>query len=207
MAPLSNRLYNPTPYNESIPWHKGIVIKIKSGQFVDLEVDQMDDFRPGKPGSEEAQNLLTHKGLFLRDTDIDYDIQALSALKDCHRAKNDQLKERIRSYRSDRAAAGIKEEPETEEENLRTLGLAQFENRIKKISEHVKFFEKIVDAKKEEISRTGQMNPELTLFMVDGPPREFPSRAAKALFKQDKPELVAGDPAAEEVSDDVTPTE
>ncbi len=205
--PLSNRLFNPTPFDESIPWHKGIVIKIKSGQSVDLEVDQMDDFRPGKPGSEEALNLLVGKGLFLRDTDVDYDIQALDALQQCHKAKNDQFKERVRSYRSDRAAAGIKEDIEVEEENLRTLGLAQLEERIKKIAEHVTFYKKIVEAKKEEVSRTGQMNPELTLFMVDGPPREFPSKAAKALFKQEKAELVAGDPAAEEVSDDTRSTE
>lgn len=205
--PLSSRLYNPTPFDESIPWHKGIIIKIKSGQFADLEPDQYNDFRPGQPGSEENQNLLIHKGLFLQDTDIDYDIQALETLQRCHKAQNDQFKERVRSYRSDRAAAGIKEEIEVEEENLRTLGLAQLEERIKKIAEHVQFYKKIVEAKKEEVSRTGQMNPELTLFMVDGPPREFPSKAAKALFKQEKPELVAGDPAAEEVSDDATSTE
>jgi len=205
--PLSNRLFNPTPYDESIPWHKGIVIKIKSGQFFDLEVDQMDDFRPGKPGSEEVQNLLVGKGLFLRDTDVDYDIQALEALQKCHRSQNSMLKERVQSYRRGRAEIGITEDKENEEENFRTLGLSQLEERINKIAEHVKFYKKIVEAKKEEVSRTGQMNPELTLFMVDGPPREFPSKAAKALFKQEKPELVAGDPAAEEVSDDTRSTE
>jgi hypothetical protein len=195
MSYLSNRLCNPTSEAVEIKWHRGIVITIQPDSFVDLAVEQMDDFRPGKPGSEEVQMLMDGYGIFLMDSDVDYDTQALNALERCHRSNNGMYRERINDLKRSRSAAGIKEDDETFEENLRQMGLVSLKKKVDALDNRVKFYKKVVSEKKETKSRSGQLDPERTLFLTEGPPKEFPSKASKALFKLEHPELVRGDPA------------
>jgi len=193
--PLSNRLCNPTPEAIKINWHKGVVIRVAPGSHTDLTVEQMDDFRPGKPGSEEVQTLMRYHGVFLLDSDKDYDVQALASLNDARKSKESQYKESMASIRRERAAQGVNEDDATFAEVTRQLGLDKLKNRVDKLQEWIKYYGKVVESKKATLSQTSQLDPEKTLFLTDGPPREFPSVAAKALFKLEYPELVSGDPA------------
>lgn len=186
---------NPTPEEQEIKWHKGVVITIPSDGHVDLSVEQMDDFRPGKPGSEEVQGLMDHKGVFLFDSDIDYDVQALEALKKCYKSHQNRYNDSVQSLRRERAAQGISESDDSFDEILRQLGLINLSVRIEVIKKRVNFYEKVVGEKQEQLTRTNQMDPERTLFLVSGLPREFPSRAAKQLFKEEHSDMIAGDPA------------
>lgn len=56
---LITKLVNPTPFDVEIPYEKGISIHIPADGEVDLTMGQLDDFRPGKPGSEETRKILT----------------------------------------------------------------------------------------------------------------------------------------------------
>ncbi len=197
---LSTKLCNPTPIDVEIKWHKGIIIEIKSDSNVDLDVEQMDDFRPGKPGSEEVIGMMTYHGIFLYDPDLDYDSQALQSLKSCYNAKNAQLRESLSSLRRQRAAEGVTEDAESFEEIKAQMGLNGLETKVGDLKRRVKYYEGIVSEKGDQKSRTGQLDPEKTLFLSDGAPREFPSKAAKNLFKLEYPDQVVGDPA-EEVAD------
>ena len=49
------RLRNPTPFDVKIPYERGVYINIPSDGEVELSMEQLDDFRPGKPGSEAAR--------------------------------------------------------------------------------------------------------------------------------------------------------
>lgn len=200
--PLSNRLCNATGEPAEIPWHAGIVIIVPPDAHVDLTVEQMDDFRGGKAGSEEVSNTMRHKGVFLYDSDRDYDMQALDTLRELYTAKNNQVRESVQTLRRERAAQGVTETEESFEEIMRAQGLAQLQDRVEKIKQRIKFFEGIVEGKEEKLATTNQLDPERTLFLKEGPPREFPSKASKALFKIEHPEMVAGDPADTEGEED-----
>jgi hypothetical protein len=193
--PLSNVLYNPTPETVEINWHRGVKIKLAPDEHVEISTEQMDDFRPGKPGSEEVQTLMHYKGVFLFDPERDYDVQALEALQESHRAKNAQYRDSVGSLRRERAAQGIAEDEAAFEEILNQMGLNALKAKIDAIKSRIDFYKEVVGEKKDRKSRTHQFDPEKTLFLVEGPPREFPSKAAKQLFKRENPELVSGDPA------------
>ena len=64
MANIQNRLCNATGFEVELKWHRGIVIIVPPDGFVDLDVNQMDDFRDGKPGSEAVREIMDHQGIF-----------------------------------------------------------------------------------------------------------------------------------------------
>lgn len=192
---LSNRLCNPTGDDIEFQWHCGIMITIPSDATVEVTKEQMDDFIPNTPGAEEVQLSLQYKGLFLLDGDRDYDVQALESLKAAYAAKNNQFRESVSSLRRSRSAAGITDDDESFKENLRQLGLDALEKRVEDLQERVSYFDTVCRSKAADRSRSGQLDPLKTLYLHEGPPREFPSEAAKAFFKQKNPDLVSGDPA------------
>jgi hypothetical protein len=180
---LSNELCNPTPWEVQIPYHKGIVINVPPDGKVELTVDQMDDFRSGKPGSEAVQELTSYYGVFLRDNTRTYEAQALEAIRACIAAKREQRRGAEIRLRQMGAADGATWSPEQYQQTLSQLGYDKIDKEIAALEGRSKFL-----AKELESSSDGRVHktfdPERTLIFLD-PPREFPSKIALQMFLND----------------------
>jgi hypothetical protein len=177
---LSNRLFNPTPFHVDIPWDKGVHIKINPDGHYDLTNAQLVDFQPGQPGSETIQNLMNDYGIFLRDTDLTFEAQALSALRACRRAKNSHYEDSSNRLRNTRAAAGIVDNPDALEETFRQLGLVNIREQVKRLDFRVKTLEAEVASQKTTV-QADKMDPDRTLIFVD-PPKVFETPFALKMF-------------------------
>tara|TARA_R110000765_G_C18902712_1_gene604220 strand:+ start:199 stop:756 length:558 start_codon:yes stop_codon:yes gene_type:complete len=150
---------------------------------------QLDDFRPGKPGSPEVRGVLDYHGLFLLDPDRPYNNQALEALQRSHKAKKSQYDAVIKNLRSSRAATGVAHDDSAFDETLIQLGYAELARKIGVLKLAISKFQDAVDAVKEATSRT-QLDPKRTVFTME-PPREFPSVAAMEFFLDQNAEIKA----------------
>jgi len=184
---LSNRLFNPTPFDVDIAWDKGVHIKIKADGHYDLTTQQLQDFQPGQPGSEAVQMLMNDHGIFLRDTDRTYEAQALECLRACRRSRNSHYEEATNNLRRSRAAAGIVDNPEALEETFRQLGLAGENNgrlglreQVQRIDARIKALEKEVATQKQTVA-SEKIDPDRTLIFTD-PPRTFETKFALQMF-------------------------
>ena len=193
---VSNRLCNSTPFWAEIPWDKGIVIKVAPDGMTELPYNQMEDFIESKPGYEGVKEIIDTLGLFIHDPSRDYDEQALTALRSCIKMRKEQFNASLGELRRGRAAQGITESDDAMNENLRSLGLLAFREKTEELEAREKRYRKLVGEKPEAEQRKAKtFNPELTLILTSGMPREFPSKTAKALFAMEHPEDVQSDPA------------
>lgn len=193
---ISNQLCNSTPFVAEIPWDKGVVIKVQPDGMTELPYNQMEDFIETKPGFDEVRQLMDTLGLFVYDPSRDYDEQALTALRACIKIRRNQFAESEAELRRGRAAQGITESAEAMEENLRALGLLAFRKKTEELIEREKRYGKLVGEKKEEQRRSARtFNPELTVILDTGMPKEFASKTQKQLFMVEHPEQVQADPA------------
>ena len=181
---LSNRLFNPTPFDVDILWDKGVSIKIKPDGFYDLTNAQLIDFQPGQPGSETVQNLMNEYGIFLRDNDLTFESQALAALKACRRAKNSHYEDSTNRLRNSRAAAGIVDNPEALEETFRQLGLLNLKEQVTRLDFRITALTTEVASQKTTV-RADAMDPDRTLLFVD-PPKVFETKFALQMFLSEK---------------------
>jgi hypothetical protein len=163
-----------------LAWNKGVKIRIQPFSSTDLTMQQMDDYRPGKPGSPTVQQILDYHGLFLLNLDRSYDHQALEALKRSHAAKLAQHTAAVKNIRDQRAAAGVPPNEEALQEIFETMGQATLKRKIDKLAEAIKTFEAAIGDQPELTSRQ-QLDPKRTVFVMD-PPQEFPSVAAMEFF-------------------------
>lgn len=175
---IQNKLCNPTPFDVEIPYEKGIVIKIPAFGATELTMQQMDDYRDGKPGSENVQENLDYYGLFLLDADRPYNNQALRALKASLRAKEERLRDvrtNIQSRSINLPQGGA--DPETQ---LITMGFGTLIQQTEILKEQIAYLEKsVVD---DEGGRAvKQLDPNRTIFVMN-PPTEFPSKEAMGFF-------------------------
>ena len=177
---LTNRLFNPTPFTIDMPWDKGVSIKIKPDSHYDLTNAQLVDFQPGQPGSETVQNLMDEYGIFLRDTDLSFEAQALKALRACRRAKNSHYEDSTNRIRNARAAAGIVDNPEALEETFRQLGLTNIKRQVDRLDFRIKALEAEV-ANQKTMVQADKMDPDRTLIFVD-PPKVFETKFALQMF-------------------------
>jgi hypothetical protein len=177
---LTAKLANPTPWNVELPYEKGICIVIPAFGFTSLTMQQLDDMRGGKPGSEAINLILDYDGLFIVDSDRPYDHQALEALKRCHRAKKAQHEDAVKDLISKRAAAGVGRDPEALEEVLRLSGQTELRNKINELQEQITAYAATIDSETERSVRH-KLDPMRTIFVMD-PPTEFPSVAAMNFF-------------------------
>ena len=176
----TNRLHNPTPFPVDIPWDKGVSIKIDPDGHVDLPNHQIIDFQGDNPGSETVQNLMNDYGIFLRNTDLTFEAQALSALKACRRSKNTHYEDSSNRLRNTRAAAGIVDNPEALEETFRQLGLINIREQVARLDFRVKALEAEVASQKTTV-QADKMDPDRTLIFVD-PPKVFETPFALKMF-------------------------
>ena len=187
MASFTSRLCNPTPFHVMFEWSAGIRIRIEPFGEKDLTMAQMDDFRPGKPGSAAVQAVLDTFGIFLLDIDRPYDNQALDALRRSHGAKKAQYDAAHRNLVSSRAAAGVAPDEDALEETLKQMGLVRLRGEVDVLAKAVESFTKVV-ASNDAASTRAQFDPKRTVFVTD-PPREFPSVAAMDFFLDQNPSV------------------
>lgn len=185
----SSKLCNPTPFPVKLPWHRGINIKVDAFDSKELTMEQMDDVRPGKPGSADVKSVLDYHGLFLMDSDRPYDNQALEALQRAYQSKKAQYDAAVRNITDRRAATGVAPNEEALEETLRQMGYVRLRDQIDTLKDAIAKFREVVGDRPEQSLRQ-QLDPARTVFVLD-PPREFPSVAAMEFFLDKNPEVKA----------------
>lgn len=179
---LTNKLVNPTPFDVQIDWDKGVVIPIPGDAQVDLTMAQMDDFRPGKPGSEEARHLLEYNGLFLLDGDRSWDEQALEAIEKALKEKKSQFDAFVGRIRDSRIASGSPVDDDAMSEIVERAGYGKIEAQCQTLSQRAQVLKDLLrgsDTAGKVKERT--LDPKRTCFITK-PPREFPSETALKLF-------------------------
>lgn len=185
---LTNRLVNPTPFDVKFPYDRGVNIHVPAYGETDLSIAQMDDFRDGKPGSEEVKHTLHWYGLFLNDSDLSYDVQALDALKASLQEKKVRFNEFMNRLRDGRSSQGIPVTEETLEESVRQAGYASLRDQMGILTERIKTLEAVVSSDPTRGRIGEQLDPARTCFGTS-PPRTFPSETALKMFLEDNPEL------------------
>ena len=172
---IQSKLCNPTPFNVSLPYERGIKLKIPADGVLELTMRQLDDYISGKPGSEEVRKTLDFYGLFLRDPDLSFDLQALQALQASYDAKKYMKDQFIRSAQKSRTQAGIVQDEETMTDLLNSHGYGpnNLGGEIDALAERIKFLKERTDQTKRRV--IDQLDPDLTCFGTQ-PPRPFESK-------------------------------
>ncbi len=201
---LITKLVNPTPFDVEIPYEKGISIMIPADGEVDLSMQQLYDFLPGKPGSEETRKLLNFEGVFLSDSDLSYDFQALQTLKSCVRERMDRINTFVDRTKNSRLAGGAAVDEASMKEVKESSGYARMEENANKLVARIKILEKIVNADENKGTVRQNLDPERTCFAMN-PPRQFPSKTALAMYLSENPETAAKHEALINPVEDDTP--
>lgn len=182
---LTNKLCNPTHKLVKFQYDRGVNIKIEPDSTIDITMEQLNDFREGQPGSEEARQVLEYYGVFLLDGDRSFDEQALSSLRNTQKAKKGQLEAFIQRLRDLRIAAGSPVDESAMEEAKERAGYKVMEDDLDKISKRISILEKVVTSEGHRGRVREDLDPKRTCFACQ-PPREFPSETALELFLSDK---------------------
>lgn len=188
--PVVANLVNPTPFDVKIEYQAGQIIRIPADGERTIEMNVLDDFRPGKPGSEETRKILEMEGIFLQDSDLSYDLQALTALRACVTERERRIKEFTTRTKNSRIKGGAAVDNETMAELLEGSGYANMARGVAKLKLRIKILDKIVNADANRGSVRETLDPERTCF-VTVPPRQFPSKTALAMFLAENPEIAA----------------
>ena len=176
---ITTRVCNPTPWMVDFPYDQGIDIVVPPFGSALLTMEQMDDFRDGKPGSEAVQELLDYYGLFLLDSDRPYDNQAHEVLVRCRAKRLSQYTEAERNIKDRRASQGIAPDEAALEAMLETMGYTALREQVNILEEQINHFKDAVTT--ESTSSAPKFDPARTIFVMD-PPTEFPSVAAMKFF-------------------------
>jgi hypothetical protein len=187
MAVVAN-LINPTPFDVAIEYQAGQIIRVAADGETTLTMQQLDDFRPGKPGSEETRKILEMEGVFLQDSDLSYDFQALTTLRACVTERQRRIKDFTERTRNSRIAGGATVDEETMNDLLEGSGYNDMQRRVDKLVARIKILEGIVNADVNKGSVRETLDPERTCF-VTVPPRQFPSKTALKMFLAENPEI------------------
>ncbi len=182
------KLINPTPFDVKIPYERGVYINIPSDGDVELSMQQLDDFRPGKPGSEAARKLLDFEGVFLSDTDLSYDLQALRALETAVRERKDRIKTFIDRTRNSRIAGGATVDDATMEDLIENSGYGRMQNDVDRMVARIGTLRGVVKDDATGGAVRQNLDPKRTCFVIN-PPRQFPSETALAMFLSEHPDI------------------
>lgn len=183
---ITSRLCNPTPWQVSFDWEPGRPITIPPDGFAELTHEQLLDFRPGQPGSEEVRKQTDFLGIFLFDSDRSYDQQALTAVQKSAKVKKDEHRTRMQNLRNMRTAAGMRPDEETMTELEALSGLSGIREQAEALEKRAKVYAKAVAneevRKKEEIDFT-------RFCLATNPPQEFASPTALDIFLKENPDV------------------
>ena len=187
----SNKLYNPTPFDREIDYDRGVVIKVPAEGSVSLTVEQMSDFQEGRAGSEEALQKLTSQGLFLLNTDREYDVQAFEAINQCIKYLEMRYNEAVNTLQTMHVAANMDANPESNafKNKLKVMGLTRLQSEIVILRKRAGLYSDAIGPQ-TEATPVPKFDPERTCF-VTNPPREFPTKLALKIFLEENPEIKA----------------
>lgn len=180
----SNKLCNPTPFDVSIPYEKGVSIKVPADSSVTITAGQAEDYREGKPGSEEVRKTLHFYGVFLLDTDLSYDFQALRAIRASIREKSERCSEFSKRLQAMARSQGDEAAPAA-------IQRAKEESGIARLEAEVELLKKRADrlaAAGESAKVRDKLDPERTCFVLN-PPKEFATPLALEIFLDENPEI------------------
>ena len=187
---LTNRLCNPTPFLVDWNYDRGVHIKLQPDGFMDLQdVEMSNQFRPGLPGTEAVREEMHQFGIFLRETSIPYEVQAIEAIKasiDYHETLYNTTANNVRL----KAAQIGLNTPEAIEQHLEFMGYVALRNKIEKLRDRLKRYESKIDKTQEGRPRHRQYDPKRTLLFLD-PPKEFDSEIAMEIFLEENPNMKA----------------
>lgn len=184
------KMVNPTPFDVKIPYSRGIYIKVPSDGEAELSMEQLDDFRGGKPGSEETRKILQFEGVFLQDTDLSYDYQALNALRLAVKEREDRIKTFIDRTRNSRIAGGATVDEATMEDLIVNAGYGRMQDDVDKLKARIAHLRKVVNEDENRGAVRQTLDPKRTCFVIN-PPRQFPSETALAMFLDEHPDIKA----------------
>lgn len=182
MSNISNRMHNPTNFDIEINWHQGIDIVIPADGFTDLTIQQLDDFRDGKAGSEAVRETMDHFGLFLEDADRTYEAQALEAIRKSIRAKESMHKGVVANLRKSRLSEGLNDTAEVFDELLDSVGQLKLRDEIVALKRREKKLAKYVEESDAEKPVHEQLDPEKTVFFEDGTFKVFASKVSLEIY-------------------------
>jgi hypothetical protein len=182
-------LANATPYTAEIPYGRTKLV-VLADDTLELTAEQVDDFRPGKPGSEEVKRLLNAFGCFLVDNDKNYDVQCLTALEAFVKEKNQQYQEFYAALVNSRINAGVKELGEDDlAPQVKRAGHDVTLDKIKAATKRIERLKNALTSSGELGHRTApKYDMERTCFGVN-PPKEFRTKLALEIFLEENPEV------------------
>lgn len=185
---LTNRLCNPTPFLVDWNYDRGVHIKLQPDGFQDLlDVEMSNQFRPGLPGSETVREGMAMYGIFLRDTTVPYELQAIDALRSYIRYHESLYNETTGNLRRKAAQTGMNSE-EAIQQTLEAMGYTALAQRIAKAKERLKRYENKVDRTVLDRPLHRQYDPKRTLLFLD-PPKEFESEIAMQVYLEENPKM------------------
>lgn len=185
---LTNRLCNPTPFRVDWNYDRGVNIKLEPDSFQDLQdVEMSNQFRPGLPGSEAVREGMQQFGIFLRDTTLPYEVQAIDALKSCIRFHEGLYSETTANLRRKAAQIGLNSE-DAIEQTLESMGYKALADKTHKLKERLKRYESKVDRSVLDRPLHRQYDPKRTLIFLD-PPKEFESEIAMQVYLEETPKM------------------
>jgi hypothetical protein len=185
---LTDTLINPTPFDVKIDYTAGVTIRIPGDGRYKLDMEQLDDYRTGKPGSEQTTKDLQYHGLFILDGDRSYDSQAIEALKASYKAKNYQLDEFTKTLRKNRVSMGAAVDDTSMEEALNLAGYGRIIGELEMLKNRIDVLQEVVDADGSGGAITSRLDPKRTCFITK-PPKEFPSETALKIFLSENPDI------------------
>ncbi len=182
---------NPTPWDVSLPYTSGINIKVPGDGERELSMQQTDDYRSGKPGSEEVRKTLDWHGLFLLDIDLSYDVQALKALKATYREKNKQYNDFVTRTQDNRIASGRQLDDDTLEALIQSSGYGDdgLRGQLKILKGRIQYYEEVLKETESSGEVVEKLDPERTCFGT-APPRQFSSKTQLGMFLKENPQYV-----------------
>lgn len=167
------------------------MLVIPGDDEIDLDMQQLDDFRPGKPGSEEARHLLEYHGLFLLDGDRSWDEQAVNAIEKSIKEKKAQFDAFVGRIKDSRIAAGSPVDDNTLDQLIKTHNYDELKRKIEVLQKRLEVIRGVLSEKGTKGKVKTTLDPKRTCFITQ-PPREFPSETALKLFLMEQsPEFVA----------------
>ena len=184
------KMVNPTPFEVKIPYSRGIYIVVPADGDTDLSMEQLDDFRAGKPGSEETRKILQFEGVFLQDTDLSYDYQALVTLRAAVKERKDRIKTFIDRTRNSRIAGGATVDEATMEDLIQSAGYGRMQDDVDKLQARIDTLVSVVNEDEAKGTVRQTLDPNRTCFVIN-PPRQFPSVTALAMFLNENPKIKA----------------
>jgi len=184
------KMVNPTPFDVKIPYERGVYITIPADSEIPLTMQQFDDFMPGKPGSEAARRILDFEGVFIADSDLSYDFQALKALRTAVGERKDRIKNFIDRTRNSRIAGGATVDDATMEDLINNSGYGRMQKDVERLEGRIKLLEDVVNADENRGAVRQNLDPTRTCF-VTNPPRQFASKTALQIYLAENPEIKA----------------